>query len=100
MNRNAAANIITAAIEAIDDDQLPKPDGIEERDGRTIAWFGGTGYHLGSTRDGFGEHIPGGSHRNTAVWEALVHEALYRLDLAHPRVETYKEQSARAEVSA
>ncbi len=75
---------IETILAGLPDTALPKPDKVEaDPDGTVIAWFGGHGYHLGSARRGDGERIPGGTYRETGAWDAVVGEAVRRLDLAH-----------------
>lgn len=79
-----AIELILASLPA---SALPKPDKIEadvrgaQADPtKRIAWFGGHGYHLGTFRRG-GALLPGGFYRESGAWDAIVGEAVRRLDL-------------------
>jgi hypothetical protein len=78
VTRRQAVAAIKAILESIDDKSLPKPTEIEERDGRTIIWFGGQGFHVGSTKDGWGPKR--GDYRVSGVSSALEHEVVHRAE--------------------
>jgi hypothetical protein len=68
---------ITAILESIDKNELPKPK-IEKRDGETVAWFGGRGHQLGKAfRNGV---LDPDVHRSHGVFDAIEGEAMARLD--------------------
>lgn len=91
MKLESAREAIRAILAAIPNEELPKPDKTEEYDGKTVAWFSGHGYTLGSAR----KRMTGGKwerspeiYRDDAVREAIEHEAAYRIDLKHLEGET------------
>jgi hypothetical protein len=77
-----ARDRIETFLAALPDSALPKPDRIERDGGEVLAWFSSHGYHLGSSLRGE-ERNPGGVYRERGSWEAVVGEAVRRLDLAH-----------------
>ena len=88
MKRKHAYEAIKAILAAIDDDELPKPDRmLEHEEGTTVAWFSGTGRHLGSAkRNGVREPL---IYRDRAAHEAIELEAICRLDRAHMETEAH-----------
>lgn len=78
MNLKAAQQAIEAILASIPDDKLPKFDRVEQRDGITVVWWGGTGHHLGTAKTG-DERNPI-NHRHRAAWEAIEGEMTYRAD--------------------
>lgn len=96
-----ARMVIEGILAVLPDKALPKPDKVEtEADGVTVVWFGSHGHYLGSSRNGWGEHIPGGSYRLAGSYDALTAERVRRLDLKHPRVETTRERQKREAATA
>lgn len=78
MDIKTARAAIEAILAAIPDDELPEFDKVEQRDGTTIVWWGGTGYHLGSATTG-GVRNPQ-SYRTRASWAAIEGEMTCRAD--------------------
>lgn len=82
MNRTQAATAIAAILESLDDKHLPKPSSVEETEERTpIVWFDSHGFHLGSTRDGFGAKV--GDYRKRGIAQMMQMERVHRLEAAH-----------------
>jgi hypothetical protein len=79
MNIKQARAAIEAILAAIPDSELPKFDKVEERDGKTIVWWGGTGHHLGTARHG--EERDPSIHRRAGSWDAIEAEMTYRADV-------------------
>ena len=78
MNIKEARAAIEAILAAISDDELPAFDKVEQRDGRTIVWWGGTGHHLGADKSaGVRDPLV---HRRSGSWEAIESEMTYRAD--------------------
>lgn len=79
MDIKTARKAIEAILAAIPDDKLPEFDRVElGANGKVIAWWGGSGRHLGSaTRNG--RRCPK-VHRRRASWEAIEGEMVYRAD--------------------
>jgi hypothetical protein len=73
---------IGAILDTLADSQLPKPSKVEERDGDTVVWFGGHGYHIGSGRNGFGETIVT-DYRARGIQGAMEQERVNRIERAH-----------------
>lgn len=78
MDIKAAQQAIEAILASIPDDELPKFDRVEQCDGTTTVWWGGTGHYLGSARTG--ERRSPINHRHRAAWEAIEGEMTYRAD--------------------
>lgn len=78
MNVKAARAAIEAILAAIPDEELPDFDRIERKGGQVIAWWGGTGHHLGSSRRN-GKRRPE-NYRESASWSAIEGEMTYRAD--------------------
>lgn len=78
MNIKTAQAAIRAILAAIPDDELPKFDRVEQRDGKTIVWWGGNGYHLGSATSGGKRDVK--HHHRCAPWDAIEREMVYRAD--------------------
>ena len=78
MNIREAQAAIGAILDAIPDDELPKPDKVEHDDeyGPTI-WWGSHGYHIASTRTGYDEPNPI-AYRRDATWKPIEMEMVYR----------------------
>lgn len=82
MTRKQAAVAIAAILESLDDGQLPKPTKVEKSDdGLDIVWFGGHGFHLGSTRNGWGEALIG-NYRRRGIAEMFDMERVHRMEAA------------------
>jgi hypothetical protein len=96
MKYRQAAKLIAVILEAVDDDELPKPKLEENGDGTTIAWFGGYGRNLGSAKDGWGERKPE-VHRTHGILDAMQGEAVYRLDRKLLKKERKAARDAAAE---
>jgi len=79
MNIEQARAAIEAIVAAIDDDELPEFDKVEQdRDGGVIVWWGSTGQHLGSAKRG-GKRDPL-NYRRRGSWHAIEMEMTYRAD--------------------
>lgn len=81
MNIKEARAAIEAILAAIPDDELPSFDKVEERDGKTIVWWGSTGHYLG-TATSSGKRSPHNYRRNGS-WDAIEAEMTYRADLRY-----------------
>lgn len=79
MKYRQAAKLIAVILEAVDDDELPKPKLEDNGDGTTTAWFGGMGRILGSAKNGWGDRRPA-VYRTGGILDAMQAEAIYRLD--------------------
>lgn len=79
MNIKEARLAIEAILAAIPDEELPRFDRVETtKEGETLVWFGGTGRHLGSAKQG-GERDPL-VYRRDASMRAVELEMTYRAD--------------------
>lgn len=79
MNIKQARAAIEAILAAIPDAELPNFDRIEHRpDGTTVAWLGGTGYHLGTAKRGDKRRPK--NYRERGSWDAIEGEMTYRAD--------------------
>jgi hypothetical protein len=81
MNIKEARAAIEAILAEIPDSELPPFDKIEERDGKTIVWWGGRGSHLGTATSG-GVRDPL-VHRRSGSWDAIEGEMQHRADLRY-----------------
>jgi len=79
MNITEARTAIEAILEAIPDAELPDFDKVEiETDGSVIAWWGGSGRHLGSAkRNGKRDPL---IYRRDGSRQAIQLEMTYRAD--------------------
>ena len=79
MNIKDARNAIEAILQSIPDSELPKFSKLEiEGDGQVCAWFGPSGWTLGSAKfNGVRDPIV---YRDGALREAIKGETLYRAD--------------------
>lgn len=78
MKIKEARNAIEAILASIPDSELPKFDKVEQREGRTIVWWGGTGRHLGTAKArGVRDPLV---HRRTGSWDAIEAEMTCRAD--------------------
>lgn len=93
MTPKQAATAIAAILESLEDKQLPKPDKVEQKDdGATpVVWFGGHGYHLGSTRNGWGEALVG-NYRRDGISQMFEMERVHRME-----AKVCAERAARAQ---
>lgn len=78
MNIKQARAAIEAILAAIPDDEMPKFDKVEQRDGDVIVWWGGCGHHLGSAMSA-GQREPN-IHRRSGSWDAIEGEMVARAD--------------------
>lgn len=78
MNIKEARAAIEGILASIPDSELPPFDKVEERDGKTIVWWGGHGAHLGTaTRNGERDPL---NYRRTGSWDAVEGEMTHRAD--------------------
>lgn len=85
MGYEQAKDVIVAVLASLPDEALPEPDRIEHDGEKRIAWFGDSGYHIGSAKrrqaDGSWVRSPE-SRRSSAAGQALEREAMARIDRA------------------